>query len=301
MAERLCTTAAPTSGPEPEHAALFLIGHGSRDAEGVDQFRAFAAAVQRAHPGVLVGSGLIEFARPDLDEGIDALVAAGATSIVAVPLVLLGAGHLKDDGPAALGRARDRHPGLVARYARDLGVHPAVLAAVEARARAAGAHQADAVVLVGRGSTDPDANADLAKAARLLADHRGLGTGGDPAAPLGVVEPAFVSLAPPDVPTALERCARLGARRITVVPYFLFTGVLPRRLARQAATWARTRPGTTVTVAAEIGADPGVIGVVWERYHEALGGLAVMNCDGCIYRTPIPGYEARVGMPPFGG
>ena len=36
--------------------------------------------------------------------------------------------------------------------------------------------RSDAVVIVGRGSTDPDANADLAKAARLLADGRGLGT-----------------------------------------------------------------------------------------------------------------------------
>ena len=46
-----------------------------------------------------------------------------------------------------------------------------------------------------------------------------------------MVEPAFVSLAEPSVPAALERCRLLGATKIVVVPYFLFTGVLVDRIA----------------------------------------------------------------------
>ena len=118
-----------------------------------------------------------------------------------VPLVLLGAGHMKNDGPAALERGRRRHPGVRFEYGRALGVHPLVLTLAEERIRAAvGADDPGelAVVLVGRGSSDPDANADLYKVGRLLQDSRGL----------GFVEPAFVSLAPPSVPEALERCRR---------------------------------------------------------------------------------------------
>lgn len=279
--------------------ALFLIGHGTRSPEGTTGFHAFTRRLAARRPGTAVGAGLIEFAQPTLEAGLDALVAAGARRVVAVPLVLVPAGHLKDDGPVALAAARRRHGGLETAYARELGVHPAVLAAAEDTAAAAGGRQADAVVVVGRGSTDPDANADLAKAARLLADHRGLGTGGDPGRPLGLVEPAFVSLAPPDVPTALERCWHLGARRITVVPWFLFSGVLPDRIAAQSAAWAADHPGSEVAVAGLLGDDDRLLDLVWERYDEACDGPVVMNCDGCQYRVALPGYEDRVGAPPL--
>lgn len=291
--------------------ALFLIGHGTRSGTGVDQFRAVAAAVAASRPAITVGSGFIELVEPGLHQGIDDLVGKGATSIVGVPMVLLGAGHLKDDGPVALGEARRRHPGLHTTYARNLGVHPMVLSLVAERVRSATIGSADAVVVVGRGSSDPDANADLAKVARLLADNRGLGTalgGATPLTPdggrghneLGLVEPAFVSLAAPDVATALDRVYRLGARRITVVPYFLFAGLLIDRIRAHALTWSEGYPDATVCFGDEFGVDDRLVALVWERYDEAVNGDVAMNCDCCIYRTPLPGYEARVGAPPFG-
>lgn len=265
--------------------ALLLVGHGSRSAAGVAAYWEFASVLRDRAPAMRIGCGFIELASPDLDTAIDDLVAGGATSVVAVPLVLLGAGHLKSDGPAALGRARQRHPGVTFGYGRDLGIHPSVLAVAEERIQSAGA--ADAVVLVSRGSSDPDANADLYKVGRLLADSRGL----------GLVEPAFVSLAPPDVPAALERCRLLGARRVAVVPYFLFTGVLVERIHAQAATWAAAHPEVSVVVGPELGPDVRLADLVLERYDEARRGEVRMNCDCCIYRAPLPGYESRVGAP----
>lgn len=269
-------------------AALLLVGHGSRDAAGVAQYWQLAAAVADAAPDVRLGCGFIELVEPDLDTAIDKLVADGSRAIVAVPLVLLGAGHLKNDGPAALARGRARHPGVHMTYGRELGVHPTVLALAEERMRAALAPADDAgIVLVGRGSSDPDANADLYKVARLLQDGRGY--------PL--VEPAFVSLAEPSVPAALERCRRLGARRIAVVPYFLFTGVLVDRIREQAAAWSSSHPGIDVVTGSELGPDPRIAELVLERYREAAAGGARMNCDCCVYRTPLPGHEAKVGAP----
>jgi cobalt/nickel transport system ATP-binding protein len=270
--------------------ALLLIGHGSRSAAGVDQYWQLADAVGRVRPQLALGCGFIELAQPDLDGAIDDLVDQGVASMIAVPLVLLGAGHLKSDGPAALERGRTRHPDVDFAYARDLGIHPAVLAVAEERIRAAaGGEGTDnrAVVLVGRGSTDPDANADLYKVGRLLSDSRGL----------GMVEPAFVSLARPSVTDALDRCRRLGATSIAVVPYFLFTGLLVERIARQARDWAAAHPRTAVVVGRELGPDDRVAGLVIERYDEVRAGGAVMNCDCCIYRTVLPGYEDRVGTP----
>jgi sirohydrochlorin cobaltochelatase len=143
------------------------------------------------------------------------------------------------------------------------------------------------VLLVGRGSTDPDANSDVAKVARLLAETtevRG-------------VEYGFVSLAPPDVVTSLERCLVLGASRVIVLPFFLFTGVLPRRVASQARDWAVRYPGVRVGVANILGDTDTLADLVIERYREALLGQARANCDTCRYRVALPGHEQHVHAP----
>jgi cobalt/nickel transport system ATP-binding protein len=196
---------------------------------------------------------------------------------------------MKDDGPAALARARQRHPAVPMMYGRQLGVHPTILALTEQRVREAmgEARESHATVLVGRGSTDPDANSDLYKVSRLLWDHRDL----------GLVEPAFVSLAPPGVGEAMERCRRLGATTITVVPYFLFAGVLPDRIGAEARAWASAHPDIDVRLGRHLGPVPELAALVVERYHEARRGDAHMNCDCCTYRTPLPGYDSRVARP----
>jgi sirohydrochlorin ferrochelatase len=118
-------------------AALLVVGHGSRDADGLEEFWALGRHVREAAADLPVGFGFIELAEPLVDAGIDELVARGNTDVVSIPLVLLAAGHLKNDGPAALTRARQRHPGVAFRMGRDLGIDPAVLAVAEDRAREA--------------------------------------------------------------------------------------------------------------------------------------------------------------------
>jgi len=270
--------------------ALLLVGHGSRSARGVAAYWQFADVVQAAAPQLRLGCGFIELAEPDLDTAIGQLVAAGATSVVAVPLVLLGAGHMKNDGPAALARARRRHPGVGFAYARALGIHPAALDVAAERLQATTSGwpaEATAVVLVSRGSRDPDANSDLFKVSRLLWDGRGAQW----------VEPAFVSLALPSVPEALTRARRLGAQRIVVVPYFLFPGVLVDRIGDQARAWGGAHPDVEVRTGPELGPDARLAQLVLERYDEAVAGDARMNCDCCAYRVALAGYEDRVGTP----
>src|SRR5262249_24946559 len=136
-----------------------------------------------------------------------------------------------------------------------------------------------------RGSTDPDANAEIAKVARLLWEGRGYAG----------AEFCFISQAEPSVPAALHRAVLLGARRIVVEPYFLFPGVLPYRGAAQCPACARR--GLEVTVAGLIGACDELAGLVLERYDEALGGDIRMNCDTCAYRVALPGFTDKVGRP----
>ncbi|WP_200261194.1 sirohydrochlorin chelatase [Streptomyces sp. HSG2] len=271
--------------------ALLIAGHGTRDEAGADAFRRFVEELGRRHPELPVAGGFIELSPPPLGDAVAELVERGVRRFAAVPLMLVSAGHAKGDIPAALSRERDRHPGISYAYGRPLGPHPALLRVLERRIAEAADPSWDraetTVLLVGRGSTDPDANAEVHKAARLLWEGRGYAG----------VETAFVSLAEPDVPGGLERCARLGARRIVVLPYFLFTGILPERVRRQTGEWAAERTGIEVRSADVIGPEPELLDLVWERYEEAVAGDLRMNCDSCVYRIALPGFEDKVGMP----
>ncbi|GAA2877575.1 sirohydrochlorin chelatase [Streptomyces mexicanus] len=276
----------------PTPPALLIAGHGTRDDAGAEAFRDFVRRLGQRRPDLAVAGGFIELSPPPLGEAVTELVERGVRRFAAVPLMLVSAGHAKGDIPAALAREKERHPGISYTYGRPLGPHPALLRVLERRLEEAlegtsGERSDVTVLLVGRGSTDPDANAEVFKAARLLWEGRGYAG----------VETAFVSLAAPDVPSGLERCARLGARRIVVLPYFLFTGVLPDRVRRQTEEWAAAHPEVQVRSADVIGPEPELLDLVLERYEEAVKGDLRMNCDSCVYRIALPGFEEKVGLP----
>jgi sirohydrochlorin cobaltochelatase len=265
-----------------------VVGHGTKDAAGVAQFGELVDRVRAAAPYVDVEGGFLELARPPIQDATARLVATGHTTVDVVPLVLVAAGHSKGDIPAALRREELRHPGLSFRYARPLGPHPSLLAEAEARLLDVVPREQwsdTAVVLVGRGATDPDANAEVAKTARLLQEGRGIGT----------VETCFVSLALPSVPQGLERARRLGFARLVVLPWFLFAGVLPDRIASQAGSWAAEHPEVDLRLAGLLGPGDALAGVVLERWTEIGSGDLRMNCDTCVYRVALPGFESKLG------
>jgi sirohydrochlorin cobaltochelatase len=276
---------------DPERArALLVVGHGTKSEAGCAQFGQLVDLVQARTPYADVAGGFLELAPPPIQDAVNRLVDLGHRTVDVVPLVLVAAGHSKGDIPAALKREELRHPGLSFRYARPLGPHPALLALAESRLEAVVPRDqwADtAVVLVGRGATDPDANAEVAKTARLLLEGRGIGT----------VETAFISLAEPSVPAGLDRAHRLGYTRIAVLPWFLFAGVLPDRIVRQSHEWAEQHADADVRVADLLGPTDALAGVVAERWSELDGGDLRMNCDTCAYRVALPGFEAKVGAP----
>ncbi|MFJ6194606.1 uroporphyrinogen-III C-methyltransferase [Micromonospora sp. NPDC092111] len=270
--------------------ALVIVGHGTRSAAGVDQFAGLVDRVRRRNAVGEVEGGFIELSRPPLTDAVATLVGRGHRALVALPLVLTAAGHGKGDIPAALAREQHRHPGLSYRYGRPLGPHPLLHTALAERidTALAGADRAGTwVALIGRGSTDPDGNAEVAKVARLLWEGRGYAG----------VEPGFVSLAEPSVPAVLERLRRLGGRRIVVAPYFLFAGVLPDRIVAQARAYAAAHPELDVRVADPIGDCDALADLVLERHAEALRGDIRMNCDTCAYRVSLPGFADKVGRP----
>jgi len=270
--------------------ALLVAGHGSRDRAGAAELEVLLDRVRALDPGLAVEGGFIELSSPPVPVAADRLVAGGARDVVVVPLMLLAAGHAKNDVPALLARVRLEHPGVRFRYARDLGIHPDLLALADERLGAvvaAAERPATAVLVCGRGSSDPDANADLHKVARLLWEGR----------PYPMVEVCYVGITGPRLPEGLERCRRLGALRIVTLPYFLFTGRLERRIRAECAAFGAAHPALDVRVAGYLGPDARVARLVLARWREAVVGDPRMNCDLCIHRVALPGFEASVGAP----
>ena len=255
-----------TTPPPP----LLIAGHGTRDEAGAEAFRDFVRQLGHRHPQLPVSGGFLALSSPPLGDAVTELVEQGVRRFAAVPLMLVSAGHAKGDIPAALAREQERNPGISYTYGRPLGPHPALLSVLERRldealgteGRTPGDRAEVTVLLVGRGSTDPGANAEVHQAARLLWEGRGYAG----------VETAFVSLAAPDVPSGLDRCVKLGARRIVVLPYFLFPGVLPERVRDQTEGWAEAHPEIEVRSADVIGPVPELLDLVMERYEEAVEG-----------------------------
>jgi sirohydrochlorin cobaltochelatase len=276
------------AGGAGERPALLIAGHGTREEAGARELHALAGRVRALAPGLEVTSGFIELSPPPVTRAAADLVAAGARDVVVVPLMLLAAGHAKNDIPALLVRCRAEHPGVRFRYGRDLGLHPDLLAVVDERLAAAvpaGERPGTAVLLVGRGASDPDANADLAKLGRLLWEGR----------PWPMVEVCYAGITDPLVPAGLDRLRRLGARRIVAMPYLLFTGRLEARIHAQCAEFAAAHPEVEVRVAGHLGPDDRVARLVLARYREAIDGDPRMNCDLCIHRVAMPGFEHKVG------
>jgi sirohydrochlorin cobaltochelatase len=272
---------------------VMVCGHGSRDADAIAEFEAVARGIRERLPQYDVDSGFLEFATPVIRDGLDALRARGVDDVLAIPAMLFAAGHAKNDIPSVLNAYRARHPGFGIRYGRELAVEAKLLQASADRIRAAIAEapvtvpvEETLLVVVGRGASDPDANSNVAKVTRMLWEGFGFGW----------AETAYSGVTFPLVRPALEHAARLCYRRIVVFPYFLFTGVLVKRIYAHTDLVAARHPGIEFLKAPYLNDHPLVLDAFAERVDEILGGENRMNCALCKYRTQILGFEDEVGL-----
>jgi precorrin-8X/cobalt-precorrin-8 methylmutase len=273
---------------------LVLAGHGSRDPDAVREFEALVELVRARATGQAVHHGYLEFSSPTIDEAVRANLATGSTAVAVVPGVLLAARHAKNDMPAEVLALAREYPAIDFHFGAPLGLHPKLLQLAQERVVAAEGTSSRTVrradtclVLVGRGTTDPDANGDVAKMARMLEEGMGF----------GAAHVCYSGTAAPLVADGLRAAARMGYARLIVLPFFLFDGVLVKRIYAAADDVAEREPGVEVLKAGYFGVHPLVADVMIERAAEAVEGRAAMNCSLCKYRVQIVGFEQQVGEP----
>ena len=279
--------------PDMGRTGVMICGHGSRDDQACVEFVRVVDAIAARLPEHPVAMGYLEFARPIIREGLDRLRSQGVDRVLAVPGMLFAAGHVKNDVPSVLNGYAAEH-GIRIEMGRDLGIDPKLLAASRDRIDAALERGESDVgldetclLVVGRGTSDSDANGNVAKVARML--WEGIG--------FAHAEIGYSGVAHPRTEVALERAARLGFRRIVVFPYFLFTGVLVRRIYEAADAVAARHPGIDFVRAHYLDDHPLVIDTFVERIRGISAGDVNMNCGLCKYRTQVIGFERDLGAP----
>ena len=271
---------------------VMICGHGSRSQAAVDEFAVLAQKLPALLPDMPVEYGYLEFANPVIRDGLDRLRAQGCDDILAVPGMLFAAMHAKNDIPTVLNTYAAEH-GVKIRFGRELGVDARMIRAAAARIEEALADASDDVsraetclVVIGRGASDPDANSNVSKVARMLWEGMGFGW----------CETGYSGVTFPLVEPCLEHVTRLGYKRVVVFPYFLFTGILIDRIYGFTDRVAAAHPEIEFIKAGYLNDHPLVLETFAERVTEIDTGSTAMNCSLCKYREQVLGFEAEVGL-----
>lgn len=284
--------AAPVLPPLPLQRPLLLVGHGSRDAEGRQSLLDFAAAYQALDTSRPVLPCFLELTEPSIQDGVDRCVEQGYTELSVLPVLLFAARHNKFDVTNELDRARQRHPQVTFYYGRHFGITPGILDLW--RSRLAELDQpehnpqqisrAETVLLfVGRGASDPDANGDVYKLARMLWEGSGYQT----------VETCFIGITHPRLEEGFRRARLYQPRRIIVLPYFLFTGLLVKKIADITVQQQQAHPEIEMSCLPEMGLHPQLLRILREREIETHLGQVQMNCEMCKFRLAALGTGAE--------
>lgn len=260
--------------------AVLMVAHGSRDQEANDQVRRVIHNLNHSlDPALLLELCFLELEAPGIDQGIANCVAKGAEEIALIPIMLLQASHSKIHIPNAIDQAKKKYPNIHFSYGRPIGIHPAALEICQTRLEECGEELRNpdpkaAVLVVGRGGSDPDANSDLYKISRLLWEQLDYKW----------VETAFFAVTDPSVEEGINRLIKLEAKKIIILPYFLFTGVLIKELERMVEQLKIKYPDCQFKLAGFFGFHPNLEVILKDRINEALKEDVRMNCDTCQYR-----------------
>ncbi|MGD1913739.1 MAG: sirohydrochlorin chelatase [Rivularia sp. (in: cyanobacteria)] len=269
--------------PLPMKRPLLMIGHGTRDAQGKQALLDFASAYQALDNSRPVLPCFLELTAPTIQEGVDECIKNGYTELSALPILLFAARHNKFDVTNELDRARLKHPQLKFHYGRHFGITPALIELWRHRLASLDkpehnpqqiSRQDTVLLFVGRGSSDPDANGDVFKLARIIWEGSGYST----------VETCFIGITHPRLEEGFQRARLYQPKRIIVLPYFLFTGALVKKIFNIAAQQQEQYPDISITTLPEIGLQPELLTVLREREIETQIGEVKMNCEICKFR-----------------
>jgi len=220
---------------------IMVCGHGSRDKDAEMEFSLVAEGLKKRFPDLPVEYGFLEYSAPNIHMGLNSLINQGVEHIYAVPGMLFAATHAKNDIPSVLTTFEEKNEGLQVSYGKELGLQEPMINAFQARIYESLGLDADnppaelydtMLVVVGRGTSDTQANAEAAKLTRIVSENMGFGW----------ADTVYSGVTYPSVGVGLEKLIKLDYKRIVVAPYFLFTGRLIKRISGYVDKIAKENP-----------------------------------------------------------
>ena len=259
--------------------ATVLLGHGSRVPQASSEFDKLHEKVQALFEPEPVFIGYIELAKPSLEEALTS-AAKAADSVVLVPIQLGAASHVKNDIPLAIAKVQGLFPKVKFTSLGAIGDHPLLLDLCEKRLSPFFTEtntKDTSLLFLGRGSSDPDANAFFFRVMRLVAERLGLPfhMGG------------FVGITQPSFKDALTFLARTRPKKLVVMPYFLFYGVLMERIKNEMTQFQKSYPWIKLELAEYLGPDDLLARYVYEKVGSLENKkVEPLPCLTCHYRVP---------------
>ncbi|TWU58801.1 Sirohydrochlorin cobaltochelatase [Rubripirellula tenax] len=232
-------------------SGVLLVGHGTRDAAGTEEFFQLSRCLSDLLSPIPVESALLEFQEPTIAQAWQSLVKCGVDRVHVAPLLLFAAGHAKDDIPSIIRQCQSETPSMVTDQSRPLSRHPELIDLVVQRlstavARSSADPDRTAVVMVGRGSHDPCAAADMRVLTEVVRRR----------VPMAHFETAFYAMATPRVPDVLDKVASSGRFDAVIVhPHLLFSGRLYGAIQKQSTEASSRHPGVRFIVSDYLGPD----------------------------------------------
>ncbi|AZQ65462.1 sirohydrochlorin chelatase [Flammeovirga pectinis] len=275
---------------------ILLCGHGSRRKTGTDAFKKLVGILQKRYEeNYEVDYGFLEFSHPLYEAAVERLYQKGVRVIYALPVILFAGSHAKNDIPYEMNTIQSYYPDLQIKMGKHIGVSSYLLELSKKRILEQETllppidRKECGLIVIGRGTTDPDANSDVHKLAAMLWEGMGF----------GFTTVAYSGTAYPTIADSLPMIEKLGFKRTYVIPFFFFTGVLLERI--YAAVDAFDLTSTTKYISTDaFGSDEYILKAFDERLDQAINGEANMNCQLCKYRKQIIGFEEEEGKEQIG-
>ncbi|GGE29398.1 sirohydrochlorin ferrochelatase [Pullulanibacillus camelliae] len=238
--------------------AVLYVSHGTRLPEGKREAIRFIETVQQQIDVSLQEISFLELSSPTIAEGVAHLVSQGATAISVVPVLLLSAKHYHEDIPYELEQLKERYPQLHFTYGRPLGVQPRLIHILEERIREQQVfHSKTKVIVVGRGSKDPQTKKDIECIAASLAQQLDIKS----------VDYCFLAACHPSFDEALAEAVRSQASQVMVVPYLWFNGLLIRSMQKKIN--ALNKEGLRFILCGHLGHHPNIQEALIDRVNES--------------------------------
>ncbi len=239
--------------------AILYVCHGSRSREGCEQAVSFIKKCRINNTAEIQEYGFLELASPTIEGAFERCISRGASHIKVIPLLLLTAGHAKKDIPEVLSKLQEKYPDVTVQYGNPIGVHAKMIDIITERLFEKNKQISDraCILLVGRGSNDPDVKRDLGQIAEMLQERIGSST----------VKDCYLHGMGQKFTAALNEAVQLDFAEIYIIPYLLFTGRLMTSM-KKTIVEMKKRSTKKIVLCSCLGYHPNIERILEERVLE---------------------------------